>query len=130
MLSLAAIGLGARQVFAVDIDSLAVRATIANAEINAIDFCRLKVAQGSVDILQSELKTQKVDLLLCNILASVIESLAPEFDQLISSHGHGVFSGLLKNQAFGLIEVFKALGWATISSTEKDRWVMLRVGRR
>jgi ribosomal protein L11 methyltransferase len=129
VLGLAALGLGARQVLAVDTDSLAVSASRENAELNGLDLDRLRVALGSVDALESLLQGQAVDLLLCNILAPVIEALAPSFDQLLSFKGRCLLSGLLVDQAPRLTAVLEALGWRVSCLTKQGQWGLLDVSR-
>ncbi len=129
VLSLAALGLGAKKVFAVDTDSLAVGSTIHNSGLNSIESDFLRVGHGSVEVLLDQLEGEKVDLLLSNILASVLETLAPKFEQLISPNGKAILSGLLFDQISGFQMVLKGLGWVTLSLVEKDRWAMLLISR-
>ncbi len=125
VLGFASLALGARKVYAVDTDSLAVHATTENAKINEICSDNLQVSLGSVEALQANLNGDVVDLLVCNILASVIEDLAPKFDRLISNDGKAVLSGLLCDQAPGIVSVFEELGWRMLSLIEKERWAMM-----
>ena len=110
VLGLAALHLGAQRVVAADTDSLAVRATAENRDLNQRTPEQLAVDLGSVETLQQLLGTQRADLLLCNILAPVIEALAPGFDSLIAPDGCALLSGLLVDQAPRLTEVLDALG--------------------
>ena len=130
VLGFAALGFGARQVLAADTDSQAVCASRANAELNQLDLDRLRVVHGSVDALSAQLQGEVVDLLLCNILAPVIEALAPSFDQLLSANGRCLLSGLLIDQAPRLQMVFEALGWRVNCLNEQGCWGLLDVSRR
>lgn len=129
VLGLAALGLGARQVLAADTDSLAVRATNDNAAINALAPDALRVRQGSVEVLQELLSGEPADLLLCNILAPVIEALAPKFQGVLSAGGRGLLSGLLVEQAPRLTEVLEGLGWSVQPLAEQGRWGLLEIQR-
>ncbi len=129
VLGLAALGLGARQVLAADTDSLAVRATNDNAAINALAPDALRVRQGSVEVLQELLSGEPADLLLCNILAPVIEALAPKFQGILSAGGRGLLSGLLVEQAPRLTEVLEGLGWSVQPLAEQGRWGLLEIQR-
>ncbi|HGY5535345.1 MAG: 50S ribosomal protein L11 methyltransferase [Prochlorococcus sp.] len=129
VLGLAAIGLGARQVVAADTDSLAVSASRENAALNGLNSEHLRVALGSVDVLESLLQGEVADLLLCNILAPVIEALAPSFDRLLSFKGRALLSGLLVDQAPRLTAVLEALGWRVSHLTAQGRWGLLDVCR-
>lgn len=129
VLGLAALALGARQVLSVDTDSLAVRATTDNAELNGLSADQLCVTQGSVEVLGNLLERQPADLLLCNILAPVIEALAPHFHAVLRPGGRGLLSGLLVEQGPRLMEVLGNLGWRVEPLAEQGRWGLLEIQR-
>jgi len=129
VLGLAALGLGALAVVAADTDSLAVRATTDNRSLNRYDEAQLVVALGSVETLQGLLAGRRADLLLCNILAPVIEALAPSFESLLAKEGRALLSGLLVDQAPRLKQVLGELGWTVTSSAEQGRWGLLEIRR-
>ncbi|MBM5802529.1 MAG: 50S ribosomal protein L11 methyltransferase [Cyanobacteria bacterium K_DeepCast_35m_m2_155] len=124
VLGLAALRLGAKAVAAADTDSLALRATTANAALNALDL-QLEVVQGSAEALAQQLQGQPADLLLCNILAPVIEALAPSFAALLSPQGVGLLSGLLVEQAPRLQQVLADLGWQATLAAQNGAWGLL-----
>ena len=130
VLGLAALGLGAKAVVAADTDSLAVRATGDNRELNRLPAEALQVALGSVETLQAQLNGRRADLLLCNILAPVIEALAPGFDDLLAADGRGLLSGLLVDQAPRLRQVLADLGWQITAEASQGRWGLLEIRRR
>ena len=113
----------------VDTDSLAVRATTDNALLNGYSVDELRVVQGSVEALATLLDEQAADLLLCNILAPVIEALAPQFQTVLRPGGRGLLSGLLVEQAPRLTDVMESLGWTVKSLAEQGRWGMLEIRR-
>ena len=134
ILALAALRLGASQVAAVDTDSLAIRATTANALLN--DFtvddgsnspAQLSVALGSASTLETLLEGRPADLLLCNILAPVIEALSPCFARLLAPTGVGFLSGLLVDQAPGLEKVLLAQGWRAQLVARQESWGLMRL---
>ena len=130
VLGLAALGLGATAVVAADTDSLAVRATGDNRELNGRAGDQLKVSLGSVEALQELLEGRRADLLLCNILAPVIEALAPGFDSLVAPEGRALLSGLLVDQAPRLEQVLGDLGWRVTARGSQARWGLLEIRRR
>ena len=130
VLGLAALGLGATAVVAADTDSLAVRATGDNRELNGRSGDQLKVSLGSVEALQELLEGRRADLLLCNILAPVIEALAPGFDSLVAPEGRALLSGLLVDQAPRLEQVLGDLGWRVNGRGSQGRWGLLEIRRR
>ncbi len=127
ILGIAAMAIGAKQVFAVDNDPLAVCSTHHNSKLNQLDVSRLRVLQGSVEVLASELNKEKVDLLLCNILAPVIEALAPRFGEVLSDRGQAFLSGLLVSQIPRVKRVLEESGWHVWASFQKDGWALLEV---
>ena len=130
VLGLAALGLGATAVVAADTDSLAVRATGDNRELNGRPADLLKVSLGSVEALQHLLEGRRADLLLCNILAPVIEALAPGLEALVAPEGRALLSGLLVDQAPRLEQVLGDLGWRVSARGSQGRWGLLEIQRR
>ena len=130
VLGLAALGLGATAVVAADTDSLAVRATGDNRELNGRPADQLKVSLGSVEALQHLLEGRRADLLLCNILAPVIEALAPGFEALVAPEGRALLSGLLVDQAPRLEKVLGDQGWRVSARGSQGRWGLLEIQRR
>ena len=127
VLGLASLLLGADAVLAADTDSLAVRATEGNRTLNDCSEQRLEVALGSVETLQALLAGRRADLLLCNILAPVIEALSPGFESLIAPNGRALLSGLLVDQAPRLKEVLKTQGWRVTQELAQGRWGLLEI---
>ena len=129
VLGLASLALGARQVLSVDTDSLAVTATTDNAALNGLSMDELCVRQGSVEVLENLLEAQPADLLLCNILAPVIEALAPRFRAVLRPGGRGLLSGLLVDQEPRLTHVLEGLGWQVRPLAAQGRWGLLEIQR-
>ena len=124
VLGLAALRLGASTVAAADTDSLAVNATLANAALNGLD-SQLTVGLGSAEVLKGLLPQGPADVLLCNILAPVIEALSPSFAQLLAPGGVGLLSGLLVDQAPRLQRVLADLGWQADLVARMEPWGLL-----
>lgn len=124
LLGLAALRLGAASACGADTDSLAVRATADNAALNDLP---LPVAPGSAETLAELLEGRPADLLLCNILAPVIEALAPEFARVLAPSGIGLLSGLLVDQAPTLERALAAAGWRAELSARRDPWGLMTI---
>ncbi len=101
ILGLAALKLGAKHVYAVDIDEQALLATKSNAMGNAITDQQLTTGQPS--ILQ-----EAVELLLANILLSPLLALQSSFHTLLKPTGQLVVSGILVDQIQVLIDSYHA----------------------
>lgn len=92
VLAIAALKLGAAHALAVDIDPQAVIATADNAQRNGVAD-RLRVCTVA------EMTAAPADVLLANILAEPLVTLAPSLAALVKPGGHLVLSGLLTHQA-------------------------------
>ncbi|MEB3306589.1 MAG: 50S ribosomal protein L11 methyltransferase [Cyanobacteriota bacterium] len=124
ILGIAALLHGAASVAAADTDAPAVRATLSNAVASGVH-ARLEAVQGSTDQLESLLDHRPADLLLCNILAPVIEALGPGFDRLLAPDGVGLLSGMLVTQAAGLELALARWGWRARLTAEQGGWGLM-----
>ena len=128
VLGLAALRLGAASVAAADTDSLAVRATADNAALNGLT-PQVWVQLGSVEALAELLEAQPADLLLCNILAPVIQALCPAFNTVLAANGVGLLSGLLVDQAPALQLALRDEGWQAELTAEQSQWGLMTIRR-
>ncbi len=125
ILSITALKLGAKSTFSVDIDSLAISATKTNSALNDIPENHLNVFHGSIEEIEANMPIEKIDLLLCNILAPVIKSLGPSFKKIIEHKGKVILSGLLVEQIKELQDFFLPLGWQILEIKTKDQWALM-----
>ena len=128
VLGLAALRLGAASVAAVDTDSLAVRATTDNAALNGLT-PQVQVQLGSVEALAELLEGLPANLLLCNILAPVIQALCPAFNTVLAANGVGLLSGLLIDQAVSLQLALRDEGWQGELVAEQSQWGLMKIRR-
>ena len=128
ILGIAALLQGAISVAAADTDSLAVRATRDNAVVSGFAE-RLTAELGSVERLAELLGGQPADLLLCNILAPVIEALCPAFHTVLAPDGLGLLSGLLVDQAPRLEQVLAEQGWRAELTAQQSQWGLMTIRR-
>jgi ribosomal protein L11 methyltransferase len=128
ILGIAALLQGASSVAAADTDSLAVRATRDNAAVSGFA-ARLAVELGSVEQLAELLEGRPADLLLCNILAPVIEALCPAFQSVLAADGLGLLSGLLVDQAPRLEQALAEQGWQAELTAQQSQWGLMTIRR-
>jgi len=127
ILSVAARLLGAKEVFAVDNDYLAINSTNSNFQLNFGDLKNLNTYLGSFNeiILKNQLK--QFDFVLCNILAEVIKGMIPNIYKCLRNNGEVILSGILNSQKdeiikiliqndLKLLEVSTRKDWACISA--------------
>ena len=123
ILAVAAARLGARRVWALDIDPQALAATADNAARNGVADClRVLPADGLPAAVAA-------DLILANILAPVLVALAPQLLDALRPGGALLLSGLLESQVpevlagFGTALRFEAptidQGWACVKGIKR-----------
>lgn len=105
ILSVAARLLGAKEVYAVDNDYLAINSTKSNFQLNFGNLNNLNTYLGSFNevILKNELK--EFDFVLCNILAAVIKEMIPNIFKCLRNNGVVIFSGILNSQKDEIIKI-------------------------
>ncbi len=128
ILSTAAVLLGARQVYAVDNDPLAVKATGENRALNKIPTEKLIVELGSIERLQAMIPAP-VDGFVCNILADVIIKLAPSMGALVVPKGWAILSGVLSSQVADVSRVLEQHGWAVATVWNRQEWSCINLKR-
>jgi ribosomal protein L11 methyltransferase len=128
ILSVGALMLGAKKAYAVDIDPLAVKATIENGIMNNISPDTLIAAEGSVEAV-AKLMTEPVDGIVCNILADVIIDLVPEISAIAKPTTWGIFSGILVEQSKSVVDALEKHGWIVAALWKRKEWCCLNVRR-
>jgi len=119
ILALAARLLGAKNVFACDIDPVAVQVACANIERNreheVWSFC------GSIDGVGKD----AVSLLLANLTSDVIIKLFPEFNRILRPKGLAIFSGILSEQAEDVLDLCEEFDFAVHEKITRGEWLAL-----
>jgi ribosomal protein L11 methyltransferase len=141
VLSIAAAKLGARSVLALDADRSAVTAARENLSMNGVDEQVVVrhgtlpggdsvphhfVAGGALELLDRG----HFDLILINILAPVILSLAPSLAERLAPVGHVVVAGLIESQETEIREGLRNQGLEIVERTQEKDWVALVAGWR
>ena len=105
ILSVAARLLGAKEVYAVDNDYLAINSTNSNFQLNFGNLINLNTYLGPFNevILKNQLK--QFDFVLCNILAEVIKEMIPNIYKCLRNNGEVIFSGILNSQKDEIIKI-------------------------
>ncbi len=119
ILAIAALKLGAKEVWAVDNDPQALEATLENAKRNHCSPAALHV------MTPPQLPPLQVDILLANILANPLIHLAPELLSLLKPQGKIVLSGILPQQADAVMAAYQSGGIAFSEPTIQDDWLRL-----
>ncbi len=105
ILSVAARLLGAKEVYAVDNDYLAINSTKSNFQLNFGDLNNLNTYLGSFNEVILKNQLTQFDLVLCNILAEVIKGMIPNIYKCLRNNGAVIFSGILNSQKDEIIKI-------------------------
>ncbi|MDE5080390.1 MAG: 50S ribosomal protein L11 methyltransferase [Trichodesmium sp. St18_bin1] len=126
ILSIGAALLGVRQIYAVDIDPLAIRSTIHNRKLNQIKEEKLIVEQGDIEHL-IKLLPEPVDGILCNILAEVVIDIVPHLQAMAKPTTWGIISGVLLEQSKSVANTLEENGWVIATLWKQENWCCFNI---
>lgn len=113
------------RVIATDIDPVAIAVTADNARLNAVDRVELVVADGA--LADAITDAAPYDLLIANILAGPLISMAPEVAAIAAPHATIVLAGLLETQRADVVAAFTACGCTLAHVDRRGDWSVLRL---
>jgi ribosomal protein L11 methyltransferase len=122
ILAIAAIALGAARAVAIDHDQQALEATLANAAVNGVSD-RIEVAYPQAPSIQP------ADLVVANILAGPLQTLAPRLIELTRPGGRLALSGLLREQGEETAACYRG-AFDLAPEWEQDGWLLLHGSRK
>jgi ribosomal protein L11 methyltransferase len=113
------------KIVATDIDPAAIDVTRVNAVDNNIEGLELIVADGAL----SDAITARApyDLVIANILAGPLVSMAPELAAIADARATIVLAGLLDTQRAQVVAAFAACGCALEEVDRRGDWTILRL---
>lgn len=124
ILAIAAAMLGADSVDALDTDSVAVAAARENiAEAGLAD--RVTVQEGTLPL---PAPAARYDVLLANITAQTLITLAPHLPTVLAEGGRLLACGIIDSKAAAVLATFKAVGLACLRRRDAGDWVLLELG--
>jgi len=122
ILSVAARLLGAKEVYAVDNDYLAINSTKSNFQLNFGNLNKLNTYLGSFNEVILKNQLEQFDFILCNILAEVIKEMIPNIYRCLKNNGEVIFSGILNSQKDEIIKILIKNNLKLLDvTTRKDR---------
>jgi ribosomal protein L11 methyltransferase len=122
ILSIAAAKLGARNVFGIEIDSVAVRVAKQNMRDNGIDHT-VRVVEGSLP--NDEVHPDSYDIAIANISAKIVTEIANEMVRSVRPGGHIIASGILVENMNSVIDALNLAGSELIDTVVDGDWVAL-----
>ncbi|MDD4169729.1 MAG: 50S ribosomal protein L11 methyltransferase [Desulfotomaculaceae bacterium] len=118
ILAIAAAKLGARRVVAVDVDEVACQVASGNVEKNQVAGL-VQVVQGNLlDLVEG-----KADLVVANIIASVITGFTPAAARALVPGGLFIASGIISSRAQEVRTAIKEAGLVVSEQLHEDQWV-------
>ena len=129
ILALAAAKLGAASVYCIDNSSVAVESATANVAANALSD-RITVALGILDEAEATRMAGQYDLVLANIIARVIGSIAPHLAQVLASGALLIASGIIEDRRHEAQQPLLDAGLTLVDTVSIDDWVTLIMTRR
>jgi ribosomal protein L11 methyltransferase len=124
ILALAAAKLGAANVYCIDNSSVAVESALANTEMNHMSD-RVNVILGVLDETEATRLSGQYDLILANIIARVIGSIASNLAEVLAPRGILITSGIIEDRRHEAEEPLLATGLKLIDQVMIDDWVTL-----
>ncbi|HEX7849238.1 MAG TPA: 50S ribosomal protein L11 methyltransferase [Sphingomonas sp.] len=115
---------GAR-IMATDIDPMAIDVTRDNAAANAIERVDLIVADGALD--DAITAAAPYDLVIANVLAGPLVSMAPELAAIASSGATIVLAGLLETQRAQVVHAYAECGCTLLEADRRGDWTILKL---
>ena len=122
ILSIAAVRLGATRALGVDIDPIAVEATIANARHNRVGK-RVRAREGSIPSDEGPF-----DTVLANLVAGVLVEIAPDLAGELVPGGAIIGSGIFIDREPETRRALEAAGFEIVRRWHESDWVALEAG--
>jgi ribosomal protein L11 methyltransferase len=129
ILALAAAKLGAEHVYAIDNSSVAVESATENAVLNEQSE-RIKVVLGTLDEEAAQRMAGQYDLVLANIIAHIIGSIAPQLAQVLAPDGLLVASGIIEARRQDAEGPLLEVGLELVEQRMIEDWMVLVLRKR
>lgn len=128
--ALAAAKLGARRVLALDNDPIAVKVARANARANNLSR-KISVRLGSLPLGRgTALRAPTFDMVVANIIASVIQELAHPLITVLKQSGILIAGGIVAEKLGGVVKALEEAGCAITEVLSEGDWRTIVAKRR
>jgi ribosomal protein L11 methyltransferase len=119
VLAIAAVKLGAASAAAIELDADAIGNAEENVERNGVSG-RVSVIEGDAAVLLP--LVAPVQVIIANIISSVLIDLLPIFAEGLTEGGHGILSGILFTEREMMVRTLNDSGWRLIAEDHEDAW--------
>ena len=117
VLSVASAYLGAKEIYAYDIDEVAVKVALENIELNPE---HEKIHVSANNLLQSV--DIKADVIVANILADILVLMTKDAFRLVKQEGYLIMSGIIAEKADMVIESAEGAGFFLETRMTQGEW--------
>lgn len=124
VLAIAAVKLGASEVFACDFDPFSVSAAERNAQRNGTPDILMK----EQDVLKWKPRKKGYDVVMANLFSTVLIQAWPVIAKSVAPGGDLIVSGILASQAWDVFTAAAANGLGFTKVVKKGKWVTARGG--
>ena len=112
-------------VMGTDIDPVSIEVTRENAALNGVAGIDLVVADGTLD--DAIVARAPYDLVIANIMAGPLVSMAPEIASISDTGATIVLAGLLETQRASVVAAYEACGCTLAAVDRRGDWSVLRL---
>ncbi|MEQ6389386.1 50S ribosomal protein L11 methyltransferase [Bacillaceae bacterium S4-13-58] len=124
VLSISAALLGAKKVYAYDLDEIAVKSTIINAKLNKVNDI---VSSKQNNLLEGV--TETADIIVSNILAEIIIQFVDEAFEQVKPGGYFITSGIIKGKKNEVKDKMEKAGFEIIEINQMEDWISI-IGKK
>lgn len=124
ILALAAARIGAQSVYCIDNSSVAVESALANAAVNHLSE-QIQVTLGVLDENEATRMAGQFELVMANIIARVIGTIAPQLAQVLAPGGLLIASGIIEERRHEAEQPLLDSGLRLVERVMVDDWVTL-----
>jgi len=125
ILSIVAKSFGARKIYSVDNDYLAINSTRSNYRLNFGNLENLNTYLGPFNELVTKYSLKNFDYIVCNILAEVIKGIISDIRNCLKIDGKVILSGILDSQKVEIIKLLNASNFQINDVSSKKDWVCI-----
>ncbi|UOR12264.1 50S ribosomal protein L11 methyltransferase [Halobacillus amylolyticus] len=120
VLSVASVLLGSDQVHAFDLDEIAVKSTMNNAQLNQVSD---KVMSAKNNLLQGV--TIESDLIVSNILAEIIIQFVEDAYRQLKPNGYFITSGIIEGKKALVKSRLEQAGFEIVETNKMEDWISI-----
>jgi len=124
VLAILASKIGAKSIFAFDIDEWSVKNTIENVDLNSVE--NVTVSQCDLNTLQLE----KYDGIVANIFANILISNMDKFSSSLVPDGVLICTGILKYDKLKVLESAQKEGFELLEELAEDEWIAYKFRKK